>query len=514
MATVSHRTESVSGRESVPVRPHPRSERPTGLEDDSRALRRSLVIGDVIVLALGWGVPSLSAGSAAPDRRALTAIVAGLVTMVVLYQGGLYHSRVCALRSVLVFRVILATAAGTIAFVGCQWLAADVTPSVAVVGAAIVGVGLLAERWRFDRWLKTRRSGGRSLRSVILIGTDAGAAELMRIFTDEPELGYHVAGVVGDKTSEDSWSGIESCTDATGLDQLAKRVGASGVILVASAAGSAVGHDAVREALRAGLHVQVWPGLNGVSSRRVRLTPVSRLPMFYVEPRSVAPWQLATKRVTDVIVSVALFPFVAPVLLACACWIKLEDGGPVLYRHQVIGRSGTPITVLKLRTMVPDASQMLVDVAELNERRGGPLFKATNDPRVTRAGRILRATSLDELPQLWNVLKGSMSLVGPRFALPDEVEQFDEDLRRRHDMRPGMTGLWQSEARDNPSFSAYRRLDLFYVDNWSLTLDFEIALNTVYSVCVRAIRGVFGAARPPRDATAELGAAYDDSIAN
>ena len=99
-------------------------------------------------------------------------------------------------------------------------------------------------------------------------------------------------------------------------------------------------------------------------------------------------------------------------------------------------------------------------------------------------------------------------------ALGELAEQFDEDLRRRHDMRPGMTGLWQSEARDNPSFSAYRRLDLFYVDNWSLTLDFEIALNTVYSVCVRAIRGVFGAARPPTEATGELGAAYDDGIAN
>ena len=134
---------------------------------------------------------------------------------------------------------------------------------------------------------------------------------------------------------------------------------------------------------------------------------------------------------------------------------------------------------------------------------------------MTRAGRILRATSLDELPQLWNVLKGSMSLVGPRFALPDEVEQFDEDLRRRHDMRPGMTGLWQSEARDNPSFSAYRRLDLFYVDNWSLTLDFEIALNTVYSVCVRAIRRRIRRCTVLRGTlTAELGAAYDDSIAN
>ena len=288
-------------------------------------LRRFLVIGDVIVLAVGWAVPSLAVGSAVPpDRRLLSAIVAGVLTMVVLHRGGLYQSRASArLRSALILRVILATAVGAAAFVACQWLAGEVTLHVAALGAVIVGVGLLAERWRFDRWLKTRRSRGRSLRTVILVGTDAGGAELLRIFTDEPELGYRVTGVVGANASEDPWHGLESCPDATGLEQLAARVGASGVILVASALGPGLGHEAVREALRAGLHVQVWPGLNGVSYRRVRMTPVSRVPMFYVEPKSVAPWQLAAKRTIDVVVSVALFPIVAPLLLVAACWIKL-----------------------------------------------------------------------------------------------------------------------------------------------------------------------------------------------
>lgn len=497
MATVSQRTEPVRSREAVPDRSLHRPGPTAGQRDDTRALRRSLVIGDIVVLAVGWAVPILSAGSLATDRRVLSSVVAAVLTMVALYQGGLYQSRVCALRSTLVLRVIVATAVGTGAYVGCQWLAGHVNLWAAAEGALVVGVGLLAERWRFDRWLKARRSGGRSLRTVILIGTDAGGAELMRILTDEPELGYRVAAVVGPEASGDLWRGVESCTDITGLERMAERVGASGVILVASAVGSTVGHQAVGEALRAGLHVQVWPGFSGVSYRRIRLTPVSRLPMLYVEPKSVARWQLATKRMIDVIASAVLLPVVAPVLLASALWIKLEDGGPILHRHRVIGRSGTPITVLKLRTMVPGASEMLVDMAALNERKGGPLFKATHDPRVTRAGRVLRAASIDELPQLWNVLKGSMSLVGPRFALPAEVEQFDEDLRRRHDMRPGITGLWQSEARDNPSFSAYRRLDLFYVDNWSLTLDLEILVNTFHSVGVRSIRTVLGPRRTP-----------------
>jgi lipopolysaccharide/colanic/teichoic acid biosynthesis glycosyltransferase len=140
--------------------------------------------------------------------------------------------------------------------------------------------------------------------------------------------------------------------------------------------------------------------------------------------------------------------------------------------------------------MVPNAAEMQDRIADMNEREGGPLFKASNDPRVTRIGRLLRDTSIDELPQLWDVLTGRMSLVGPRFAMPKEAAQFDEELQRRTAMRPGITGLWQTEARDNPSFSAYRRLDLLYVDNWSLALDLAILANTAHSVTARAVRAL------------------------
>jgi lipopolysaccharide/colanic/teichoic acid biosynthesis glycosyltransferase len=199
-------------------------------------------------------------------------------------------------------------------------------------------------------------------------------------------------------------------------------------------------------------------------------------------------WHQAAKRAIDIVTAAVLLPLAAPVLLVAAIGIRLEDGGPVFYRHRVIGRYGVQTDVLKLRTMVPNAAQMLDDIAEMNEREGGPLFKASNDPRVTRIGRILRATSIDEFPHLWDVLAGRMSLVGPRFAFPKEAAQFDEELQRRTVMRPGITGLWQTEARDNLSFIAYRRLDLLYVDNWSLGLDLAILANTAQSVTVRAVR--------------------------
>ena len=164
--------------------------------------------------------------------------------------------------------------------------------------------------------------------------------------------------------------------------------------------------------------------------------------------------------------------------------------GSDFYRQERIGRDGRPFEVLKLRTMIPNASAQLAGLIELNERKG-PLFKLSHDPRVTRVGRILRATSIDELPQFFNVLGGEMSLVGPRPASPRNGA-----VRRRATHRaavsPGITGLWQVEARDSPSFDAYRRLDLFYVDNWSIVMDLSILTATFWVVISRAIRTLRG----------------------
>jgi lipopolysaccharide/colanic/teichoic acid biosynthesis glycosyltransferase len=144
--------------------------------------------------------------------------------------------------------------------------------------------------------------------------------------------------------------------------------------------------------------------------------------------------------------------------------------------------------------MVPDA-ELRLDELEAANQRSGPLFKMRDDPRITRVGRLLRESSLDELPQLINVLRGEMSLVGPRPALPKEIEKFDDDLRQRAKVRPGLTGLWQVEARDNPSFDAYRRLDLYYVENWSLSLDFVILIATAEHVATRLLSAVLGRRR-------------------
>jgi exopolysaccharide biosynthesis WecB/TagA/CpsF family protein len=187
--------------------------------------------------------------------------------------------------------------------------------------------------------------------------------------------------------------------------------------------------------------------------------------------------------------SVALL-LATPVLAVTAIAIRLSDGGPVIFRQQRVGKDLRPFDLLKVRSMVVDAEARLAGLVADNERTGGPLFKLDDDPRITRVGRFIRATSIDELPQLVNVLRGEMSLVGPRPALPSEVAAFDEATLVRQQVRPGVTGLWQVEARDNPSFTAYQYLDTFYVENQSFALDCAILIATfraVWRSCWRAL---------------------------
>ena len=183
---------------------------------------------------------------------------------------------------------------------------------------------------------------------------------------------------------------------------------------------------------------------------------------------------------------------VGPVILITGLMVKATSPGPMFFTQDRVGRNGENFKMVKIRTMVVDAEDRLEELrAEANERRG-PLFKMDRDPRFTPVGRILDITSINELPQLWNVLKGDMSLVGPRPALPSEVANFDPELHSRNLVRPGITGLWQVEARDNPDFSAYRRLDLHYVENWSVTFDLVIMLQTAEAMLGRLFRALGG----------------------
>jgi len=200
-----------------------------------------------------------------------------------------------------------------------------------------------------------------------------------------------------------------------------------------------------------------------------------------VEPVQRDGWRRTAKRSFDLILAIAAIVATSPIMAAAMIAIRLDSPGPVLFRQVRVGRNGRPFQVLKLRTMVTDAEERLAELRSLHPS-DSPLFKLANDPRITPAGRVLRRLSIDELPQLWNVLRNEMSLVGPRPALPDEVDQWTPELFQRLRVKPGITGMWQVNGRSSASFAEYVRLDLYYVDNWSLVNDLVIVAKTIPAV--------------------------------
>jgi len=197
-----------------------------------------------------------------------------------------------------------------------------------------------------------------------------------------------------------------------------------------------------------------------------------------VEPVAQFSWRRVAKRLFDLVLACIAVVVFSPILIAAALAVRVTSGKGVLFSQERVGKDGEAFRVYKLRTMVHDAEARLASLQALNEA-AGPMFKMTDDPRVTKVGRFLRASSIDELPQLFNVIAGDMSLVGPRPALPNEADQWDDALWERLRVQPGITGMWQVSGRYTASLETYARLDLYYVDNWSLVTDVAILVRTV-----------------------------------
>jgi exopolysaccharide biosynthesis polyprenyl glycosylphosphotransferase len=465
------------------------------------SLRTRLFLVDLFAAGASWtGIGFTITRSASLLYRLTPGLVAWAVALVAMRLAGLYRARTCASRTSEFWRIGIANLCAAIVFAAAR-SRIDTPALVAFACIAASTLAVAGARWEFVRWLRAQRSRGRYQRTIVLVGSNEDAARLRSILRSEPELGYRVGAVAGNDAQPSRWADLPTSSSVTDIPSLAAATGATGVLIVPFALSSSLTEHAIAVSRGADLHVQLWPGYLGLANSRLRNSPISGETFFYVEPRASSDWQLRTKRVMDVVgagIGLALsFPLIAVVALL----IKLESGGPVFYRSERVGLHGAHFDALKFRSMAQASGPGSVDLHALNERTDGPLFKASHDPRTTTIGRLLRAFSIDELPQLWNVLKGTMSLVGPRPALPSEVAEFDGDLKRRHSLRPGMTGLWQVEARDNPSFNAYRRLDLRYIDNWSLQLDLYIMAATVPAVAshaVSALRSWFVRNRPQK----------------
>ena len=461
-----------------------------------RALRPLLVCLDAATLFCGWvsavfiahrWPTPLWAGTKSVTV-AVGATAAGVATAAL---SRLYRARVCSVRTVevgLLARVTVVSAL-VAAVVGPRL---GVDSSVAFFLPAVVWLFALLniERGMFAYWVRSSRAQGLYSRPVVIVGTNDEGRELHHLLTTEPELGYQVVGVIGDPLDGViDWS-VPWLGDGQHALEALRANGITGCVMAVSAFTMAERTKLLNELLDNDIHVQLSSGIARVDHHRLRAVPLGREAAFYLEPLVRARWQRSIKRALDLSFVIASAPITLVAVGFAALAIKLDSRGSVIYRQTRIGRDGRPFTMYKLRTMVAAADKQLDQLAAQNERTDGPLFKLDHDPRVTRVGRLLRATSIDELPQLWCVLIGTMSLVGPRPPLANEVVHFDHELRTRFDVTPGITGLWQVEARDNPSFHVYRRYDLFYVENWSVRLDFAILIRTFEAVVTRGFVGL------------------------
>jgi exopolysaccharide biosynthesis polyprenyl glycosylphosphotransferase len=228
---------------------------------------------------------------------------------------------------------------------------------------------------------------------------------------------------------------------------------------------------------KSGTELCVAPALLDVAGPRTTIRPIAGLPLLHMDHPEFSGSRLVIKSVFDKVIAVAGLIFAAPLFAVTALAIKLDDGGPVLFKQTRVGKDGRAFSVYKFRTMVPDAEARKASLARQNQQQS-PLFKIRRDPRLTNLGTWLRRWSLDELPQLLNVLAGEMSLVGPRPALPEEAAMYGDHVRRRLAVKPGMTGLWQVNGRSDLSWDESVRLDMRYVENWSFMLDLQILWKT------------------------------------
>lgn len=335
------------------------------------------------------------------------------------------------------------------------------------------------------RWLLHRmRRVGRCTTGSIIVGRPDDVARVVDELRRQYRVGYRAIGATfagSARTAEGNRIDLPTVAFAD-LAATSKRTRTRAVIV----AGDLPGGSATIRRLGWDLensHTELIlvSRLTDVAGPRIHLRPINGLPMVHVDLPQYSGFAHAMKRIFDVVVAGTAMVMLSPLFAAIAVGVRLSGEGPVLFRQERVGAHGTRFTMLKFRSMVTDAEARLLELRDRNEG-SGVLFKMKHDPRVTPFGRTLRRYSLDELPQLWNVVVGDMSLVGPRPPLPSEVERYEEDVNRRLLTKPGITGLWQVSGRSNLSWDESMKIDLYYVENWSITGDLVILLKTVRAV--------------------------------
>jgi len=407
-----------------------------------------------------------------------------IIFTILLLSRETYSSRRVVSLSAEAWQVLQIVVLGSLALAATGWaLRLDfVSRPFLLLFAALALIFLMAEKLTLRLLARHVRARGYNYRNLLIVGLNSRAAEVARIIEEHPHWGLRLLGFVAPNgATPETFSGKRVLGGNDDLEGILRREVVDEVFFILSRRQLDEFESAILLCSELGIRSRValyFPHLKA----RVLLEDLEGIPLLTFTTTPASAFQLFLKNLMDLSLSALGLLLLSPLMLLIALAIKLSSRGPVFFVQERCGLNGRHFSLYKFRTMIRDAEHKKSDVKHLN-RVEGHAFKAPDDPRITAVGRILRHSSLDELPQLINVLQGRMSLVGPRPPIPEEVEQYERWQRRRLSMRPGLTGLWQVSGRaEIEDFNHWIRLDLQYIDQWSLWLDLKILLKTIPAV--------------------------------
>ena len=450
---------------------------------DGMAVSTALFLASIMRFEMGLFVLGERAPAESVDYTVLTLALVP-VWLLLFWMYGLYEPRQ-VLSPVNEFKQVFhgVIAGATLIFLADSIFRLNVSRAWALLslGLGLVVVG--GERLLVRKVLHyMRRRGGDATRTIIL-GANHEALTVARTLEREAWLGYKIIGYVDDEVpvGEEQPDGRKVIGSTADLKDLIAKHRARMVLVASSAIDAARLNRLLWELQTVEVDLQITSGTLDLMASRMTVQSVAGVPLLFVRRTGMNRAQQVLKRTIDIVGSALGLLLLSPFLAGIALWIKRDSEGSPFFGQIRSGQEGEQFCCWKFRTMVKDAEEQRLELEHLSEGPG-LLFKLKDDPRITKAGKVLRRYSLDELPQLWNVLRGEMSLVGPRPALPSEVEQYDDWVANRLQVKPGMTGLWQVSGRTDTSFADYVRYDLFYIQNWSLSLDLWILWRTLRAV--------------------------------
>jgi exopolysaccharide biosynthesis polyprenyl glycosylphosphotransferase len=461
-----------------------------------QAVRRSrlrrwgflLVAADASAAAVAMATSLVTRfGVSGVNANTNTALAIALVPgwLAVMAIAGAYDLR-CIPSGAELYRRVINAAVWLLAAVAVATFALKFDPSRQFVLVSIPATALctVIARYAVRKTLHRSFARGAAAHKVLAVGSTGAVSDLLTHINRAQYAGFKIVALLTPDTNEPPSLPVGvhwSCGDLQSAAEQATLRQCDTIAL-------AGGNQSARELRRlswllddSDIDLVVAPALTDLAGPRIRIRPIEGLPLLHIDKPQFTGARRVVKEAIDRVLGTLFLLLALPVMLVVAIAIRLTSRGPVLYKQARVGLSGREFRLLKFRSMHHDADQAQYGVEDMNEHNG-VLFKIRRDPRITRPGRFLRRFSLDELPQLWNVVRGDMSLVGPRPPLPSEVERYRSDVHRRLLVKPGLTGLWQVSGRSDLSWEETVRLDLYYVDNWSVGLDLVLLLKTFVSV--------------------------------